>query len=302
MLEFLRKSLPILVVAALVLGGTTAVADILTDLEVHYTFDNGASEADLGHNAVTAVNDNLDGSGALTQVAGPGGSIPNAASFGDTSVTRHIESAGKSDIGTGSYTFAAWFKTDDAMADRMSIIHGRNARQPDPVVDPGWWVYEDEALMELGAWWNDTWTEQFPGKLADSWVGDDDGTGMGVWLHPDGDWADGQWHHMASTWDGDSDVAKLYVDGAEVASDSAVGMGSVDIHRLFQVGLRQEVYGSEDFPFSGELADVRMYGRLLGGDDIVELNNLAVPEPSSIMLAVLGLLSLAFAVLRRRGK
>ena len=74
MLEFLRKSLPILVVAALVLSGTTAVADIISDLEVHYTF---ADAGNLAANAGTGADGTIvaDGAGTLTQVAGPGGSI-----------------------------------------------------------------------------------------------------------------------------------------------------------------------------------------------------------------------------------
>ena len=298
MLEFLKKSLPILVVAALVLSGTTAVADIITDLEVHYTFDDDTMEADLGYNAVTAVNDNLDGSGALTQVAGPGGSIPSAASFGTAADTRHIESAGKSYIGEGSYTFAAWFNTDDVWADRMSIIQGRDGWQPDPDNDPGWWVYGDEVLLELGAIWGGAGQE--PGKLADALV--EGSGGSYIWLHPSGDLADGVWHHMASTWDGDSHTLSLYLDGALIDSNSNVGVGALDIQDGFQVGIRNEMLGSEDWPFSGSLADVRMYGRSLSGDDIVELHALSIPEPSSVMLAALGLLSLAFAVLRRRGK
>ena len=110
MFRYHTKHLPFYLVAGLLLTTATATADITTGLEVQYAFDNATTEADLGFNSVTSVNDSISGTGTLTQVAGPGGSVGNAANFGTGSDTRHIDVAGKSSPDAGSFTFAAWIK------------------------------------------------------------------------------------------------------------------------------------------------------------------------------------------------
>ena len=308
MLEFLKKSLPILVVAALVLSGTTAVADIITGLEVHYTFGNAgnlaANAGSGGDGAVVA-----DGAGTLTQVAGPGGSITNAADFGSAAQDRHIDVNGaKSNIGDGSYTFSAWFKTDNVDdTERMSIINGRDASQPWlPEFDYWSYDYSDEVALELGGNWANG-----PGKLADALSEDEEGGYAWLAPNPPSNLADGDWHHMVSTWEGSTDTLKLFVDGVYLDSTSNGAVGTLDITE-YLVGRRTHDDPNNAFIYQGQLADIRMYNWALGeggvgygetaGGDIAELHAVGVPEPSSIMLAALGLLSLAFAAWRRRGK
>ena len=292
MFGYLAKGLPILVAAGLVLTGGTAMADITTGLEVHYQFADDTTEADLGYNSVTALNDGLGGTGTLTQVAGPGGLIPDGASFGTVADSRHIAVAGKSNIGEGSFTLSAWVNTDNGWADSGCAIHGRT---------PSW----DVVLLELRSLWGPQ--GQIEGENANAFVRDyiDYSTNVSIDIRDTANLADGDWHHMASTWDGTTDTLKLYVDGVLAKTKTQAIPGPLDVSD-YRVGTRAF---DEGLHLDGSLADVRMYGRLLsdGGvgvgeialGDMGELYGL-VPEPSSFLLAALGLLSVAFVVSRRR--
>ena len=236
-------------------GQGSNLAGITSDLEVHYQFASAATEADLGYNSISGVNDGLGGTGTLAQVTGPGILIPYAADFGTAADTRHIDVIGKSSPGEGDYTFAAWVKNDDSWADRGSMIHGRTGNG-------------DEVLLELASVFDPTFPHpQVEGNIADAFV-EDIGSGWVAVNDLSTDLADGLWHHLASTWDGDSNILRLYVDGVLVDRDSRGGMESLDISD-FQVGLRND--GTQ--ALTGSLADVRMYNRLLsdGGASVGQI-------------------------------
>lgn len=107
------------------------------------------------------------------------------------------------------------------------------------------------------------------------------------------------WHHVASTYDG-GDVV-LYVDGVVVASGSVAG-SSVTLAKNLLFG---EDYNVIDEQLVGYADDVLLVRRALTGDEIAYLAthgaenaNFLIPEPSSVLLLLIGLLALAC---RRRG-
>lgn len=247
-----------------------AQADITTGLVTHYEFNDDTTEADLGFNSLTTVNDSLTGTGTLSQVAGPGGSLTSGADFGNTSSDRRIVVAGAPDIADGDVSYSAWFKTTNTV-DRLSIFHGRSN------------ATGDVSHIEL----NDAKPNTFVRDNNDG-SGDIDishGSALG----------DGQWYHMAGIWNGTTDTLLLYVNGV-LSNTGSASTGTVSIAG-WHVGGR---FDNGIVPFDGALADVRMYSRVLSAGDVAELYALGTPVPTPAALPA-GLAMLGLAAMRRRG-
>ena len=113
--------------------------------------------------------------------------------------------------------------------------------------------------------------------------------------------ADGRWHHVASVFpdDGSANVEDVlhYVDGV---LDVAGGVNPVGIDTdiidgdLLTIGRRTQ--GTAQNYFNGQLADVRVYDVALTAEQVAGL----VPEPSGLLLAMLGLLGIATVGRRSR--
>ena len=76
---------------------------------------------------------------------------------------------------------------------------------------------------------------------------------------------DGAWHHVGFVWDGSDRI--LYVDDAEVARDTQVGLGSSEGGLYIGTGKNREP-GSF---FSGLIDDVRIYDEALSAEDVAAL-------------------------------
>ncbi|MGE5506224.1 MAG: LamG-like jellyroll fold domain-containing protein [Actinomycetota bacterium] len=85
-------------------------------------------------------------------------------------------------------------------------------------------------------------------------------------------WADSSWHHVAATWtknDAGTTTLRLYADGNEVAT--ATSADPIDPANLAKWVMGQRAsYGDATNQqwFDGSVADVRMFDRALGADDI----------------------------------
>ena len=107
--------------------------------------------------------------------------------------------------------------------------------------------------------------------------------------------ADETWHHYATTFDGDSREFNTFVDGELTSS-------IIHPNASFEFQSDQTDYefggytGAENRFISGYLDEARLYDRALTQGDVLEL--FGVPEPTSIAIAAIGLVS--FAGLRRR--
>jgi large repetitive protein len=79
---------------------------------------------------------------------------------------------------------------------------------------------------------------------------------------------DGAWHHAVGTYDGA--VARLYVDGAEVANQSAV-LALVTSTQPFVIGTRSNLTAGTYF--KGLLDEVKVYSRALGPGEVRAIYN-----------------------------
>ena len=148
-------------------------------------------------------------------------------------------------------------------------------------------------------------------------IGVNSGGGAGsVAIVPTIDLYDGNWHHVLMQWvDPDGSVAggtgadaTIYVDGV-LATDSNSQTYNGNGGAAPTMVLGGPVVGSQGGPaddyYQGLLSDVIFYNRQLMPGEVSEAMALSaagpvIPEPSTLVLAALALLGLAFHGLRRR--
>lgn len=74
---------------------------------------------------------------------------------------------------------------------------------------------------------------------------------------------DGEWHHYAVTFDYQT-IARLYVDGVEVASDNTFNGDMGDGTEPVRIGAKT----TDNLTFEGSLDDARIYNRILSPSEI----------------------------------
>jgi len=100
---------------------------------------------------------------------------------------------------------------------------------------------------------------------------------------------DAEWHHVAGTYDDATNTLEMFVDYASVGSMTLANGGE-----LFYNGNPLKIGGHREF--LGLIDEVRLTSGILTPDQFLQL----VPEPSSLMLLLIGALSAALWHRRRR--
>jgi hypothetical protein len=202
-------------------------------LVAYYPFDGSARDASLYQNHAREH-------GTITYAAGLAG---QAASFNGTDAYIEAHDATWLHFGTGSFTVAAWVKT--------------NGASTAPIVDKGAPTLTAEgafhALVSTGA-----------ARLAiQSVASGGDYKDVRSTSRID----DGAWHHVVAIRDATNQQLKLYVDGAQAATPAAdTGIGNIDSARALLIG--GDAGGTR---FKGLIDEVYLYNRAVSAAEVSAL-------------------------------
>ena len=158
-------------------------------------------------------------------------------------------------FGTNSFSGSLWFKTSE-VAYRGVIGRGNPYNT---VGGKGWLlrVRSDETI-EI---------------IIDSFNSDADGV-----VTSDEEIIDGQWHHVSFVVDRNTDLLKLYIDGAETGTaDDISGLDYFDYHPTY-IGRYADSSGLE---FSGDISGVKIYNRSLSATEVKSLYDSSKPKASA---------------------
>jgi len=126
--------------------------------------------------------------------------------------------------------------------------------------------------------------------------------GLAFHVHTDA-MVNGDWQHVAATADVSQGQAKFYVNGQEVGSAPTNGLDFVSNNHEVSVGSRQSADDLYDLNLGGLLDEVAIFDRALSGAEVQAHFDAAfvpIPEPSTLMLSLPGLISVAGFARRRR--
>ncbi|HEX7897451.1 MAG TPA: LamG-like jellyroll fold domain-containing protein [Planctomycetota bacterium] len=213
------------------------------DLLVHLQFDAGS-----GTVAIDASGNGNPGElrNGASWAAGKSGS---AASLEGTDDHVRVASSASLDAASGSLTVAAW------------VYRASN--------QGGWRVV---ATRQYGSSWDDQYTLGF----LDNGYRFGVHTTSGYPMLAGGTAPVGQWIHMAGTYDGG--MARLYVNGAQVAASAAGGAVVADGKPLLIGAGQNDGTSAVQEALAGRIDDLRLYKRALSA---AEIQAIAVPPASS---------------------
>lgn len=246
----------------LVLTATISIGlgnSLSADLVAHWPLDAdgtdvaGGYNADMVHESITF--DAAGQFGNAATLAGAGGiQVPFDAALNPT-----------------SFTLTAWVNPADT-ANWNSVV---TSREDNGTSVNGFILYNS------------------PDNQWDFWTGG--GGGPGEWGRTTGpNGVLNEWTHLAISYDETTDTKVLWVNGENAAESTGQGYspnGTTPADaRPFNIGAGED-FGTNFF-FSGLIDDVGLYDAALSQAEIQSIQTNGVPEPSSLLLAGLGMLSL----------
>ena len=287
---------------------STASAQILNGLQVLYEFDtagmpeaNSASGNPGENGGVVQTNaESLAGSGSAD--FGTGESTARYMFVSDDDVAaaspgQRVEGA------SGAFTTSFWWKPTSSGSTQQSVWAAHDSLQrPLPT---GVGQFPDIALSFYNA---GTYANiMYDGVGLNTNAGSSDDVVSGTY-----DFFDGNWHHIAETivvTDGATKTFSRFLDGQIASSASNSVVFSAWNMQTMVLGLQSDDYlGRPSVDLDGYLDDFAIWTRALSYQDISAIYNAGlqgdgiadIPEPSSMLLALLGLVGLTGYRWRRR--
>ena len=273
--------------ALLAMVATTGQAELIG----HWTFDEATSGAGTG-TAEDSSGKDYDGTlnGGTTYTAGRIGS--GALQFNGT--TGYVEVPHQADLSLAAtdFTIAYWSRWD-----------GMLENPPYP--------YQLALSMEWGMSLEGGWYVAYSDKVAESTsivYEQLDGTeGGAAWAIPTDDYdlvADiGNWRHLAMVFDDAGDIRKFYVDGVLAASvETTTGLADRGVDPLV-FGAYAVNYPATSWRgfYNGALDDIQIYDQALTPSQVATVAaGGVIPEPSTFVMLIAGLLGLLACNRRRK--
>ena len=225
---------------AFIMGLMVSAASLKAqNLIAHFPLDSDGDSSD-GNFTASIVTDVEFGS------EGANGATGTSATFnGASSLIQHDWSA---DLNPESFTLALWAKSDGGAGAWHSPVTSRHDLNPD---SQGYLIYDNNP--------NGIWT---------FWSGN--GTVDGNWQQLKGPAANlGEWDHLAITYDDESEMKRLYVNGelAVEANDSVFPNDTTP----FNIGAGQDM--GTGFWFVGDIDDIGLWNRALSLEEIQGVMN-----------------------------
>lgn len=253
--------------------GLAAAATIVTSeagLVAHYTFDSDATDA-VGSNDLTAQ---ADDSTNFPTITGTGGQAGGYATFDGQNYFNRSQYSPVS--GDADRTFSMFVRTtadNSGSAGSTTTFFG------------GWGNDSTGARVRFDLGLQAGSNNQLRGEYNSGAGTSNTTTAINT----------GAWRHLAITWNGATNTATFYLDGAVYGTESetfdlATAAPGVEDGFVLGTDTRDNRF------FTGDMDDVRVYDEVLDATAILALSNV-VPEPSSTALLGLGGLAL---MLRRR--
>jgi len=202
----------------------------------------------LDENSGTTASDDVNGYDGTLIDMNPAsdwvaGKIGNALSFDGVNDLVEIPHNNDFDLSQG-FTICGWFKMrPQDKQDYRTIV----AKSISPS-NRNWWI----CVRQNGTIW---------------WKASYGGTELSI--NPNGNVANNNWHHFAAVYDGDADIARLYVDGSLPSGGTVPGVPDIDTQvQSIQIGSEHNTRY-----FKGEIDDIRIYNWPLSAADIAALAN-----------------------------
>ncbi|MES2477279.1 MAG: LamG-like jellyroll fold domain-containing protein [Verrucomicrobiota bacterium] len=259
-------------------------------LVAHYKF-NEAAAATLATEELGGTS-GVIGSSVVTGVAGISG---NAYEFPDLATAAGIVDMGEASFYLGTtglnnataVTYSLWMKSTDSDPNRSAILYSGSSTVANSYQDIGL-----SGEVNVGATLADG---SAYGRNRPVGASGTQQTGVGsgsTLIH------DGNWHHLAMTIDLGTSLLSIYVDGNLAGTQSLVGgVNDFPDFNNFEIGRLGRTGGSGPTDaLGGFVDDVQVYNTALSAAQITLLHaspGTAIPEPGTLALAGIGLLSLA---------
>ena len=255
-------------------------------LVAHYKFDEAAGASTAANELAGATG--AVGSAVTTGVAGISG---NAYSFGGATATQNdIVDMGNASFfsaitTSGQMTISAWINTSDTTGNRNTAVFAGDSTSNSVYADLG--VAAGQAGFEGSA------------SARVRPAGANSAQQTGIYSSPAvAPVNDGNWHHLVMTVNLSTADLSLYVDGV-LANSQTMATPLFPVFNNFEIGRLGR--SSPVDPFQGLVDDVQVYDQALSASEVQFLFDnpgTAVPEPSAMAIAGLGIISL---LRRRRG-